>query len=398
MFKPTDMRVAIVFGVPLHTGGLGVQSANAVRATTRASLHVSAFGPATKSRLTTVEPNVTWHAAPSGISAWRRRYTRLRWEHGKLQYENDVAIGKWAVGRIDRDRPDLCYVFTQVGLETLQAARKLGIPSVLESPNGHIRAFREVYRQETGRWCNGDYRGHPTEAMVARVEKEYELADYIRVSSEWARSSLIAGGVPPEKVHVLQQPVDLDRYQPPSGKRSKGGPLRVVFVGSLDLRKGFVYLLDALKRLDQKSFRLQLLGATGDRCCAQLLAKHSSCLNFEAAPGNAVAAYHGSELFVLPTLEDGSPFAVAEAMASGLPAIVTDACGSAEWIEEGLTGWVVPARNVDALAQVLEQARLSRASLPQMGQRARRSTEKRAGPQATIATADWLISIAAGSC
>lgn len=388
------MHIAVVFGAPVNTGGLGVQSGNALRAITRASTRVSAYGPTNGNGMASIGQNVSWNWAPPAVSAWRKRYTALRWEHGKLQYLNDVSIGKWASCQIETVRPDLCYVFTQVGLETLRLARRLGIPSVLESPNGHIRRFRDVYEEEATRWCNGAYRGHPTFLMVARVEEEYELADRIRVSSYWARASLIAGGVSAEKIEVLQQPVDLTRYHPPAEDRIIDGPLRVVFVGSLDLRKGFIYLLEAIKRLDQKSYRLQIVGATGDRCCASLFSKHSTGLNVEAAPGNSAPAYHRNELFVLPTLEDGSPFAVAEAMASGLPAIVTSSCGSAEWIEEGVSGWIVPARDIDALAQILESASQSRANLGQMGLRARESTEKRAGPHATLEVADWLTHMA----
>jgi glycosyltransferase involved in cell wall biosynthesis len=345
-----------------------------------------------------IDPHVSWNDVLPAVSAWRKRYTTLRWEHGKLQFLNDVAIGKWAAGQIERARPNLCYVFTQVGLETLRVARRLGIPSVLESPNGHIRGFREVYEEETARWCKGTYRGHPSQSMIARVEEEYEIANQIRVSSDWARESLISGGVAAEKIHVLQQPVDLTRYQPPAEDRTTEGPLRIVYVGSLDLRKGFIYLLEALKELDPQSYRLEIVGATGDGCCASLLARYRKGLNLNAAPGDSVPAYHRNELFVLPTLEDGSPFSVAEAMASGLPAIVTDSCGSAEWIEEGISGWVVPARSVDALAQILERARKSRGNLGDMGLQARKSTEKRAGPDATLRVADWLTRIAAGSC
>lgn len=387
------MHTAIVFGAPVNIGGLGVQSANAVHAIARASARVSAFGPSSTSALTPFGAHVCWNRASSRLSAWRKRYTTLRWEHGKLQYENDVTIGKWAADQIGGVRPDLCYVFTQVGLETLRVARKLGIPSILESPNGHIRGFRKVYDQETAKWCDGSYRGHPTQLMVERVEEEYNLADHIRVSSHWARSSLASHGIPLDKIHVLQQPVDLMRYKPPAEKHATDGPLRVVFVGSLDLRKGFVYFLLALKLLDQKSYHVQLVGATGDRCCARLLARHSQGLNIESAPGDAVPAYHRNELFVLPTLEDGSPFAVAEAMASGLPAIVTEACGSAEWIQEGVSGWVVPPRAVERLAEVIEKARESREKLCQMGVNARSSTEKRAGPQATQDVADWVIQL-----
>ena len=93
---------------------------------------------------------------------------------------------------------------------------------------------------------------------------------------------------------------------------------------------------------------------------------------------------------MLPTLEDGSPFAVAEAMACGLPVIVTDCCGSAEWVRPGETGWVVPGRNVEALARALEEAIGLRGRLRTMGLAARRDTECRAGLHCLEPLREWL--------
>ena len=70
-------------------------------------------------------------------------------------------------------------------------------------------------------------------------------------------------------------------------------------------------------------------------------------------------------------------------MASGLPVIVTDACGSAELVEPGVTGWIVPASDSAALAGALETALRCRAGLAVMGERARAAAERH------IAQIDW---------
>ena len=86
-------------------------------------------------------------------------------------------------------------------------------------------------------------------------------------------------------VTVRQQPVDLDRYAPPPRKSATDGPLRVCFVGSLDLRKGFLYLIRAARRLGA-SIALELVGATGDRCCSRLLEQERRGLRVTVAPGD----------------------------------------------------------------------------------------------------------------
>jgi glycosyltransferase involved in cell wall biosynthesis len=275
-------------------------------------------------------------------------------------------------------------------LEVLQWAKQNGVATVLESPNGHIRNFREVNEAESTRWCGQKFHGHPSSEMVERVEQEYELADRIRVSSEWSKKTMVDRGVSAQKIHVLQQPVDLDVFRPSGKTNNVEGPLRICFVGALDLRKGFIYLLQAIRLLGPECITLEIVGATGSRCCARLFAKEASGLTITAGPGDPLPAYHRAEVFVLPTLEDGSPFAVAEAMACGLPVIVTDSCGSAEWVTPGSSGWVVPSRRPEALAEALEAALHNRQDLKSMGELARSDTERRAGPSCFSTFREWL--------
>lgn len=385
-------EIAFVYGAPAGIGGLGVQSANALAGLSLAASAVHAFGPGHVKRwpLSERRDNISWHEQPARPSFLPAQYTWRRWYHGRLQFEHDTRLGRWAVENVADLRPQRCYVFTQVGLEVLKWAKANGVPSVLESPNGHIRNFREVYDDESARWCGSRFQGHPTSRMVERVEQEYVLADRIRVSSEWARNSLVNSSVPASKIHVLQQPVDLDRFQPSLNRTNPEGPLRICFVGSLDLRKGFIYLLRAMRLVGPERVSLEIVGATGTRCCARLFEKESQGLTITSATGDPVPAYHRAELFVLPTLEDGSPFAVAEAMACGCPVVVTDSCGSAEWVKEGMSGWVIPSRSPEDIAEALETALRERDDLRQKGALARLDTEERAGPACFASFRDWL--------
>lgn len=388
---PRNLRAALVYPVSLGSGGLAVQSANAVAALSQPGIELHAVGPGVRE----------WpRPAPSREPAWREvrvdlpRWNSWRWLRsftGAAQLSRDIRFGRAAAATLDRIRPELVYAFTQVGLESLEWARAHRVPSVLESPNGHIRAFRSIYVREQETWCAGPYRGHPSLDMVHRVEDEYALADRIRVSSNWARESLIAGGVAAEKITVLQQPVDLERYRPAPSPSGVDGPLRVVFVGSLDLRKGFVYLLDAM-RACAHPIALEIVGGTVDRCTRQLLATHADQRAITLSPGDPRPAYHRAEVAVLPTLEDGSPFAAAEAMSSGLPLVTTDACGAREWVEPGVTGWVVEAGRAEPLARALSDAVVRRATLRSMGAAARVATEARARAEVCDgAVAAWLL-------
>jgi glycosyltransferase involved in cell wall biosynthesis len=335
-------------------------------------------------------PELPWTGPPRPRRwpLWERVSGRF-WP-GHRVWENDRHLGQWAANEIQRLRPDFCYAFTQVALETLRWAREVGAPTVLDNPNGHIRNFAEVYRREAEHWCKGPHRGHPSAAMVARVEQEYALADWIRVSSEWARRSLIRGGVPAERIGVLDQLINLVRFQPPAERLPPAGPLRLCYVGSLDLRKGFVYLLRAMRRAGAGRFELQIVGATGDPGSKALFARERRGLAVTVAAGDPRPAYHRAELFVLPSLEDGFGFVAAEALACGLPVLLTDQCGAAEWVVPGQSGWVVPAGSADALAAALDAALRRRHELPDMGRVGRSTIEARAARDPATALTRWL--------
>lgn len=384
-------EIAFVYGTRAGIGGLGIQSANAAASLAFTGNKVHALGPGFEKRWPLESDNhpIEWHQAPP-VSSFQAQYLWPRWNPGRLQLAHDTNLGQWAAHQAEKINPALCYAFTQVGLEPLRWAKRNGVPSVVESPNGHIRNFVEVYEQEAARWCDRKFRGHPTPEMVARVEEEYETADRIRVSSEWARQTMVQRGVVAEKIDVLQQPVDLLRYRPSTNIKNMDGPLRVCFVGSLDLRKGFAYLLQAMNLVGAARTELEIVGASGSRCCAKLFARESRGLDVKTCLGDPVAAYHRAELFVLPTLEDGSPFAVAEAMACGLPVIVTESCGAAEWVTHGTCGWIVPPRDPESLAQAIEAALKIRSELRSMGEAARAHTEERAGEQCFTAFREWI--------
>jgi glycosyltransferase involved in cell wall biosynthesis len=202
---------------------------------------------------------------------------------------------------------------------------------------------------------------------------------------------MLSHGVTDKEIGMFEQAVNLSRYTPNPSPPPADGPLRVCYVGSLDLRKGFVYLLRAAKMLAANSIDLEIVGATGDPCSRKLFQRESAGLNLRCAPGDPIAAYQRAELFVMPTLEDGSPFAVAEAMASGLPVIVTDCCGAPEWVRPGESGWIVPGQDVAALAGAIEDAMRRRRDLRAMGQRAREDTERRAGLHCLTPLREWIF-------
>jgi|HubBroStandDraft_1064217.scaffolds.fasta_scaffold78720_2 glycosyltransferase involved in cell wall biosynthesis len=395
------VRAAVVYGSKAGVGGLGHSAAAAITAVAGGAPGVHALGPgaALPWVLPGGTPPVTWIESPPGLASWKIRYSWLRWRSGQVTYSNDRKIGEWAAREVERLRPQSCYLFTHVALETLRWAKRAGVPTAIDNPNGHIRNFAQICERECQRWFGRKSQGHPTAEMLERSEEEYLLADRIRVYSPWGKASMQSFGVPAEKLHVLRQTVNLERFRPAAARPPATGPLRVCYVGSLDLRKGFVYLLQAIRAVGAKHIRLEIAGATGDRACAQLFARERAGLDVHAAPGDALPVYQQSELLAIPTLEDGLPFVLVEGLACGLPTLVTEEAGAAECVKTGRSGWVVPAAQVEPLAAALEDALRRRKDLPEMGRQARADLEQYAGPRQLRQLTDWFYdSIPAEVC
>jgi len=293
--------------------------------------------------------------------------------------EADCRFGSWLAERITPEFKSV-YLFTQIASEALSTLTDRATPHILDNPNGHIRDFHDAVQHEAGRWLSSPYPGHPTLRMVERVEAEYARAMTIRVASTWAADSMAARGVDRSRIHVVPHTVDLNRFTPSSHVDRNDGSLRIVFVGSLGLGKGFQYLLSAVRMLHTRKIAVRIVGATGDPWCRRLFIRLATDLNVTVEPGDPCRAYQDADVLVLPTLHDGFGLVVAEAMASGLPVITTEKCGAAEWLEHGRTGWIVTAGDAPVLASALEEAALLGRHLREMGAAARARVESLAGP------------------
>lgn len=386
-------KAAVVYATTAGLGGLGHAAAAGITAVANGPARTLAFGPgpALPWSLPGGTPSADWVKAPEVVRPWMDRYSWLRWRTGQRAMLHDRGLGRWAASQIARLHPQFCYLFTQVALETLRWARREGVPTVLDNPNGHIRNYWQVCERESQRWFGKRFLGHPTSSMVDRVEEEYALADRIRVYAEWGKLSMASFNVPSDHIHILRQTVNLERFRPASvWPSTTGGPLRVCYVGSLDLRKGFVYLLKAIRAIGAKHIQLRMVGATGDRDCARLLAQESAGLNIEVGPSDPLPVYHESELFVVPTLEDGLPFVLLEGLACGLPVIVTQEAGASECVKDGWSGWVIPAGTAETLSAALEQALERRNELSEMGRQARIDVENYGGQAQLDQLSHWV--------
>ena len=127
-----------------------------------------------------------------------------------------------------------------------------------------------------------------------------------------------------------------------------GAPLEVAYVGTISMRKGMRDFLDICRALPPDRFRITLTGAVHHD--AESLAQDISRLATIRPPvpqSELPARYAAADLFVFPTIEDGHPYVLNQAMESAVPVLCSTNCSGPDILTNDVTGWVIPARRPD---------------------------------------------------
>jgi glycosyltransferase involved in cell wall biosynthesis len=189
-----------------------------------------------------------------------------------------------------------------------------------------------------------------------------------------ARQSYIDAGAPSDRVSAVPLGVDTSAFSIPR-TFPEVPPIRFVFVGQFDDRKGADILLGAVALLEKqtKNFRLAVVGNRGeaDATTNSDLIEYRGWLP-HAELGSELAKHH---VLVLPSRHDSFGMVVAEAMACGLPAIVSESVGAQEMVTPSVNGLIVPAGESPALAETMGWFVANSHLLPEMRVAARRTAE-----------------------
>jgi glycosyltransferase involved in cell wall biosynthesis len=299
--------------------------------------------------------------------AWRRRAIR----------STDATLGRTA-GELARRNGSLLLSYSYYAFD---AFRSYGRPGALFQLHPHPLSVRRILERELV--------DHPD--CASSLEKEWELslpeedfdhlvaeprmADRFLVASSFTRSTLIENGTPPEAIHVIPYGVDLDRFQPGRHSQRTSRPLRLLFVGAINQRKGIKYLLEAMRMMGSAPVELKVCGRVVDDLA--LFTPFAS--QVEVRPSVSLSelleAYRQADLFVLPSVAEGFGQVLLEALASGLPILSTTHTAAPDLVEEGREGFIVEPRRPDLLASRIEWAINHRRQLAEMRIAARRQAE-----------------------
>lgn len=280
------------------------------------------------------------------------------------------------VARFSLEPHDILYACQSVALQQFRVATGVGSILVLESTHVHPRYHQRVLLEEA------ELAGIPTvesgplwDRAVAIQIEELDRADHVIALSEFSRQTLVSEGVSANKVVAIPAGVSTAHFYPTVDKKgASDGHFRILFVGTIGLRKGVRYLLEAFKQLALPDAELWLRGSV-DPGMERILAHYDGTFHMlPPVPRERLVDYfNAADVFVLPSLLESFGLVVYQALACGVPVITTTSCGAE--IEDGKEGFVVDPRDVEALQAALLRLYSDRALRLRMGEQALNKAE-----------------------
>jgi glycosyltransferase involved in cell wall biosynthesis len=286
----------------------------------------------------------------------------LAWQNIRIPYRLLGSMRAFALHdhivarrlRLIADRIDIIHTWPQGALETLKVASTLGIPTVLERPNAHTRFAYEVVGNECQRLgvkLPSDHEHAFQPRVLRKEEQEYRLADRLLCPSDFTMRSFLQHGFPETQLIRHMYGYDENIYHSNGRSRAPGAGLKMLFVGVCAVRKGLHFAVEAWLR--------------SPACCDGtfsivgkfLPAYRDKLAHYLAHPSIRVLGHRNdvpelmrqNDILVLPSVEEGSPLAVSEAIGSGCVPLVSEACtGNCTHMVNAL---VHPIGNVDELTQ-----------------------------------------------
>ncbi|MDA7857895.1 glycosyltransferase family 4 protein [bacterium] len=276
---------------------------------------------------------------------------KIEWYSRKIPLLNRLAnfnlvkkklYDKIASGYIDNDC-NIFHGFSSLQEESFKLAKERGGITIVDRGIAHPLKQIELLSEFL------DTKKLPSKRNIERQIEEFCNADYVFVPSQFVYDSFIEYGFDQAKLIHLPFGVDIEDFKPGI---KKDNIFRIIFVGMLCFRKGVHLLIKAFDELNLSKSELILIGNIKDEI-KPILRKYRNTENLKVMGSISHSAltdyYCNSSCFVFPSFLEGSAYVTYEAMACGLPIVVTPNTGAV--IQDGQEGFIVPVRCVDSLKE-----------------------------------------------
>lgn len=263
------------------------------------------------------------------------------------------------------------YCFNSAGLELLRDWRSRGRRALVEQTIAPRRVEERILFEEEAAfpgWQEPLPRDANVNAYIAREEAEWREADGIVCGSEFVRSGVGECGGPVDRCIVVPYGIPFTPEDAVIRAPLAGRKLRVLTVGEIGLRKGSHYVLQSARRLSGHA-EFRMVGPIA--LLPQRLAELEAVAQYAGiSPRSEISRhFNWADVFLLPSLCEGSATVTYEALSAGLPVVTTPSSGSI--VEDGVSGFIVPERSAEEIVAALEKFLSISGKLVQMSRAAK---------------------------
>jgi glycosyltransferase involved in cell wall biosynthesis len=286
-------------------------------------------------------------------------FTPLRWSPKNFMFAEYELFDRLASRHLLDSEP--VYALQGMARHIFKKAASWGLKKILIATTLHIEFVEQLHKEEE-RLLGYDYEWLG-ERLKNKMLQEYALADEIIVPSQLTFQTFQERGIPEGRLILALRRCDQDFFR--RREQKKDDIFRVLFVGRFTPQKGIHYLVKAFSQLALPRSELLLFGSTSTRQTGTWFKGLIQGIpNIRVAFGDPRPAYEQSSVLAHPSLNDNTGAAVEEALAYGLPVIVTENTGTKELVRNGENGFVIPIRDTEALKEKIvyyyeEQAKIS---------------------------------------
>ncbi|MFC1585342.1 glycosyltransferase family 4 protein [Fibrobacterota bacterium] len=303
-------------------------------------------------------------------------YTRnLRRAKSHDRFLTSEIIDKWVTKKIE-ESSDIFLVESHIALRSMARAKALGALTFLDRQAANIEFQAAIIAEEYEK-LGLELRQDPRD--IEKGIREYREADAILVPSNFVKDTFEGKSVGLDKIFVITPGIELSGYQARDTRR-ESNVFRVVYCGGIYLEKGIHYLLEAINKTRNKNIELWLIGIPMANI-QPFLKKYAGCYELKGYMLNnrLKELYSECDMFVFPTLQDSFGKVVVEAMACGLPVVVTENAGVKDLVKDGENGFIIPIRDSEALLEKIMYLYDHRNRCREMGQRALEMVNRSSG-------------------
>lgn len=298
-----------------------------------------------------ISPDLTRKLPLLGLASYIGAKTLPPYQAEAFRFSLYPLYDRWVASMVrpgDSIISSYCYAN-----ESFRKVRALGGKTFLDAGNSHPDNFWKILSEEHSRW-NCPYPPVPR-FYIRRARAMLDETDYIIAPSEFVAESFLERGFDAERILRVPYGVDLSTFTSNLIPREKSRPFTLISTGSLSLRKGTPYLLEAFRMIRKTIPDARLLLSDLKSASILPILESYSDLPIEWAPSlgheDLARRLKSADLFILPSLEEGLVRTALEAMACGVPVILTPNTGSSDYVTEGVNGSVVPIRDAAAIAE-----------------------------------------------